>query len=252
MLLRPIPLGQPTEKELPDTFSISTWNVWFDRHHREERFLAILQTLQQRLPEIMAFQEVTTPFIRALQAVEWLKNGYWLSAVEPNQLGVLLVSRCRPHCLEMVDLPSSMGRRLLVAHFADGLRVGVCHLESVQSNGPVRQEQLQAAQSKLRNQGRSLLLGDFNFPDGAPEAQAIAEDFVDLWPSHHPGDPGFTIDTTLNSMGHRGPSVVRLRLDRILCRGGLKVHSMERLGTEPFGEHLFCSDHFGLLAHLSM
>lgn len=252
MPLQPIPLGVPTEEELPNSFSISTWNVWFDRHHREERFQALLQELKQRDPEIMAFQEVTTPFIRALQAAEWLKNGHWLSAIEPNQLGVLLVSRCRAHGLEMVDLPSSMGRRLLVAHFAGGLGVGVCHLESVQSSGPIRQEQLQTAQSLLRAGKRALLLGDFNFPDGAPEAQALSDDFTDLWPSHHPGDPGFTIDSTLNPMGHRGPWVVQRRLDRILCHGDLKSHSMERLGTEPFKEHLFYSDHFGLLAHLSM
>ncbi len=252
MLLQPIHLGVPTEEELPHNFSISTWNVWFDRHHREERFQAMLQSLQQKNPEIMAFQEVTTPFIRALQAVEWLKEGHWVSAIEPNQLGVLLVSRCRPLSLEMVSLPSSMGRRLLVAHFSGGLQVGVCHLESVRSNGPIRQEQLQAAQSLLREGDFAVLLGDFNFPDDAPEVQTIADDFTDLWPSHHPGDAGFTIDSTLNPMGHRGPSAVQLRLDRILYRGGLKIHSMERLGTEPLGEHLFCSDHFGLLANLNM
>lgn len=252
MKLQPVRLGEPQLTQLPERFSISSWNVWFDQYQREQRFQALLSLLGQHRPDVMAFQEVTVPFIRALKSCQWLQGGAWLSAVEPNLLGVLLVSRVRPRALEMVELPSEMGRRLLVASFDGGLEVGVCHLESVAKNGPTRHEQLQRAQSRLRQGPRALLVGDFNFPDGAAEGQAIEPDFVDLWLSGRPGEPGFTVDSAINSMGRRPLSTTQLRIDRMLARGDLQLASIDRLGTEPIGEQLFCSDHFGLLAQLDM
>lgn len=252
MQLQPVRLGEPHLTRLPERFSLTSWNVWFDQYQREQRFQALLSLLGRHQPDLMAFQEVTVPFIRALKSCPWLQDGAWLSADEPNLLGVLLVSRVRPLALEMVELPSEMGRRLLVASFEGGLEVGVCHLESIAKNGPTRHEQLQHAQDRLRRGPRALLVGDFNFPDGAAEEQAIEPDFVDLWLSGRPGEPGFTVDSVLNSMKRRGTSITQLRIDRMLARGDLRLASIDRLGTEPITEQLFCSDHFGLLAQLHM
>ena len=93
MKLEPIWLGAPLEEELPSEFTVSTWNVWFDRFRREERNTALLAELEGYRPHVMIFQEVTPPFVRVLQATEWLRDGYWLSGVEHNEIGVVMVAR---------------------------------------------------------------------------------------------------------------------------------------------------------------
>ncbi len=251
MSLSPYPLGQsPSSSSLPGQFSVSTWNVWFDKHHREERFAGLLDALRPLAPEIMGFQEVTLPFVRALQEAEWLQQqGYWLSAVDPNNLGAVLVSRLQPLSVGWVTLPTAMGRRLLVADFPSGLKVGLVHLESL-ANEALRKQQLATAFATLRSGFGSVLMGDFNFGDGSPESASLDPEFLDTWTTAHPGEPGYTRDTLANPMGRFGREDKRERLDRILVRG-LKIVAVEMLGTAPLREGLFASDHFGLLARFT-
>jgi endonuclease/exonuclease/phosphatase family metal-dependent hydrolase len=221
--------------------------VWFDKHQRDERFRALLGILEKHDPEIMAFQEVTLPFIRVLQEAEWLKQGgHWVSAVDHNNLGTVLVGRVQPQTLGWLELPTSMGRRLLVADFPGGLRVGVAHLESL-ANEQLRVQQLETAFAYLKATPSSVLLGDFNFPDQAPEAASLDPDFLDAWPATHPESPGYTRDTIANSMARLGREDKQERLDRILLRG-LQLSQVELLGNEPLREGLYPSDHYGLLA----
>lgn len=240
-------LGGQSQAILPATFTISTWNVWFDKHHREERFRALLDILNSHRPEIMAFQEVTLPFVRVLQETEWLHHeGHWVSAIDHNNLGTVLVSRLQPQRLYWLDLPTSMGRRLLVADFAAGLRVAVAHLESL-ANDKLRQQQLETAFVHLKEAPSSILLGDFNFPDGAPEAASLDPDFLDAWTASQGESPGYTRDTIANPMARFGREEKQDRLDRILLRG-LRPSAITLLGQQSLREGLFASDHFGLLA----
>ena len=91
--LKPTILGTPPTQPLPREFSLSTWNVWFDKHLRAERNSALLDELSRHRPHVMLFQEVTLPFVRALQAAVWLRDGYWISGVEHNEIGVVKVAR---------------------------------------------------------------------------------------------------------------------------------------------------------------
>lgn len=250
-MLAPVLLGDPADSALPPTFKISTWNVWFDKHHRDERFASMLGQLRGHAPEIMAFQEVTLPFVRAVQAAEWLRQGYWISSTDHNHLGTVLICRVQPLRLSWVEIPTSMGRRLLKADFPGDLSVAVAHLESL-ANPELRRQQLAVAFSQLRPSARSAFLGDFNFGDEQPETEALDPGFVDAWASQYPNDPGFTRDTQANTMARLGRSEIkRQRLDRILTRG-LRLESVEMLGTEPISDGLYPSDHFGLLARLQM
>lgn len=249
-MLLPVPLGGEPSGELPPVFTISTWNIWFDKHHRDERFAALLNGLKGHEPDIMAFQEVTLPFVRAVQTTDWLKSGYWISSTDHNHLGTVLVSRVRPSHLSWTELPTKMGRRMLTADFPGGLRIGVVHLESL-ANSDLRQRQLAAAFQTLKSQQSSILLGDFNFGDGEPEERSLDPDFPDAWPTLHPGNPGYTRDTLTNSMARMGRETKQERLDRVLFRG-LNLQSIEMLGTQPLRDNLFPSDHFGLIARFHM
>jgi tyrosyl-DNA phosphodiesterase 2 len=247
MQLQPVPLGGPGRRSLPSPFTVSTWNVWFDKHRRDERFAALLGIVRSHGPDLMAFQEVTPPFVRAVQELDWPEH--WISATDHGNLGTLLIGRIAPVALQWVALPSSMGRRLLVADFPEGLRVAVCHLESLGPNGPLRAEQLRTALQALQDRP-AVLLGDFNFGDHAPEAAALDRRFQDAWQAIHADAPGFSRDTTANAMARLGRETKQERLDRILVSPHLEVLEAELLGTAEIAPGLFPSDHFGLRATL--
>lgn len=247
-MLKPQPLGEGQYESIQDEFLISTWNVWFDAFHREERFPQLLQELSNHRPHLMAFQEVTMPFVQALRDAEWLRENYWISALDPQQIGVVLVGRVEPGSIYFHQLPSNMGRRLLVGDFefaSGGLRLAAGHFESVRSNTETRIKQLGSAFRLLKESPRSVLVGDFNCGDDGPEQEAFDSAFADLWPRLRGDDPGYTIDSDRNPM-LRGKA--RARLDRVLCSAGLEPLEIELLGTRAFADGLLPSDHFGLLA----
>ena len=254
MKLEPIRLGAPTAEELPSEYTLSTWNVWFDRYRREERNFALLAELEQYRPHVMLFQEVTPPFVRALQATAWLKEGYWISGVEHNQIGVVMVARVKCHALGFRPLTSQMGRRLLVGRFAGGLTVGGAHFESNRGSGETRAVQFSEALDILEPVPAGVLAGDFNSTAEDPESEKLVGRARDGWSTLHPENPGYTIDSQANDMLRKQAPLknVQARIDRLLCIGDIKPLEIQLLGTEPFEGQDFSSDHFGLLAKLSL
>lgn len=253
MKLEPIWLGAPTEEELPPEFTLSTWNVWFDRFRREERNTALLAELECYRPHVMLFQEVTPPFVRALQAAEWLKNGYWLSGVEHSEIGGVMVARVRCHELRFHPLTSQMGRRLLTGRFAGGATVAGAHFESNRGAGETRAVQFSEALDILQSETAAVLAGDFNSTAEDPESEKLTGRTRDAWSTLHPEKPGYTIDSQANEMLRKQApgQTVQARIDRLLCLGDTVSLGAQLLGTKPFEEQDFPSDHFGLLATLS-
>ncbi|MFA5507203.1 MAG: endonuclease/exonuclease/phosphatase family protein [Vulcanimicrobiota bacterium] len=251
MNLNPINLGAPVLEDLPTEFLVSTWNVWFDRYQREQRNAALLAELQAQRPHIMLFQEVTLPFVRALQQADWLREGYWISGVEHNQIGVVMVARVRCLNLAFHTLTSSMGRRLLVAEFGGGVAVASGHFESNRSSGPVRKTQYTETLQRLSGFPAAVLGGDFNSSPQDPESEAFASG-RDVWPELMAADPGYTVDSEGNLMlAKQEPNKqTRARIDRLFCLGGVQAAEIQMLGTQPFFEGDFPSDHFGLLARI--
>ena len=252
--LEPICLGSPAEEELPSTFTLSTWNVWFDRHKREERNHALLAELERHRPHVMLFQEVTPPFIRAIQATEWLREGYWLSGVEHNEIGVVMMARVRCHELVFHSLTSQMGRRLLVGDFAARIKVAGAHFESNRGSGETRAIQFSQALEILERAPAAVLAGDFNSSAADPESETLTGRARDAWSALHSDQPGFTIDSERNEMLRKQApqNRVQARIDRLLCLGKVRPLDIQLLGTEPFSGQDFPSDHFGLLARLSL
>lgn len=252
MQLEPVLLGSSQPLSCPDQLVITTWNVWFDKLHREQRNQLLLSALARHKPHLMAFQEVTPPFVRALQSQDWLRDeGYWVSAVEHQWIGAVLVGRVPLRHLEFVPLESSMGRRLLVARLDGGPTVATAHFESTASAGNVRARQIQQTFEYLAQESAAVVLGDFNCCAEDPECAAIPSEVVDAWDHLHPADPGFSMDSTLNGMlAKTVAGLVQKRIDRVLLRGAVAPLSIERLGTKPDPSGLFASDHFGLVTNL--
>lgn len=251
MILTPQPLGGVAEyRPVGETVSLTTWNVWFDKWEREVRNRALLEELGRLRPDICCFQEVTPPFVRALQACPWMKDEYWISGIHHQEIGVVLVSRLGVKGLQFCSLSSQMGRRLLVADFGS-MTVGCAHFESNFRAGDTRRKQFSESLEYLEAARAAVLVGDFNCAPDSHESEAL-KGVVDCWEALRPGEDGFTYDSELNFCAQKQnrSQPHRLRMDRILTTGRLKAAQIELIGLEPVGEALHCSDHFGLYSEL--
>jgi endonuclease/exonuclease/phosphatase family metal-dependent hydrolase len=252
---------QPAEKasrSAPVDLRVLTWNVYFGGHMFEERRDQLLAELDRRRPPVIVLQEVTTELLATLVEAPWVRSQYQVSDVDGTTLldyGVFLLTRLPVRKLSLIDLPSEMARRLLIAELACGLTVATVHLESGSEGAPVRQAQLEIIQSALRGRDDLVLLGDMNFVPGSQENAAVDSTFLDVWPALHGDDPGYTVDTEINTMRAQLKSTpTRKRIDRVFLRSRRVCASAIRLiGTTPIDlDGTFVSDHFGLEVDLKV
>lgn len=237
----------------PRDLRVLTWNVWFGGHMFEERRHALLRELARRRPDVIALQEVTPELLEPLLAEPWVRAEYQVSARTLRHYDVVILSRAPIRRVAQIDLPSEMGRNVIVAELACGLAVATVHLESTSSEAAARASQLRILQpALLARYPDVLLVGDMNFrPGDALETHALDPQLVDTWPALHGDAPGYTVDTDVNVMRFQVKSIpTRKRIDRIFARSPRwRARSIELVGTSPIDvDGTFISDHFGLEA----
>lgn len=244
--------------------TVVSWNVWFGELHAEARARALYAQLRAADADVIALQEVTQPFLEGLLQEPWVRADYRVSDATGETVtpyGVLLLSRLPLRALSLQELPTSMGRTLVMAEVAVGARtimLGSVHLESRSHNGDVRAEQLAVVLPSLVKAGPdAVLLGDCNF-DSPEENARVSSEWVDVWPALKGLADGYTVDTSVNTMAAASKGKEsRHRYDRVFLRstaGGWRPRSIEMLGAAPFDRALpdvFPSDHFGLRAVLA-
>jgi tyrosyl-DNA phosphodiesterase 2 len=235
--------------------TILTWNVYFGGHMFEERRDGLFAELRRRRPEVILLQEVTPELLDALAREPWVQRDYELSDRDGHSLegyGVLLLSRLPLRGVSWRELPTEMGRQLLIGKLDNGLAVATVHLESTDAGGPDRIRQLGLIQPVLSALPDVVFAGDMNFTPDAVENQLLDPDLLDLWPALHPDDPGYTVDGERNLMRRQLRSASRKRIDRIFLRSRRwRARRIELVGTAPIDvDGTFVSDHFGLEAEL--
>ncbi len=241
--------------------SCLTWNVWFDDYAFEDRAQSLLWELREQSSDLIALQEVTPRLLAMLAKSPWVRSEYILSEHEPDAMesyGCLLLSRSAPRTIRRYPLPSKMKRYAVIEEFdtPEGtLSVATVHLESMKFLNSVRGEQLQALFAELERFSEVILMGDFNFCSSwVQENDRLDGRYLDLWSELHPGEPGYTEDTAVNSMRlARKKKEKQVRFDRILLRddrGKWRPQRLDLLGCQELGPELFISDHFGLRADL--
>ena len=277
----------------PSLLRVVTWNVWFSPHRAHQRMTALFAELLSYAPDVACLQEVLPDLASSLRTSATLCRVYDISTNDVAPYGVLLLVRksLRATISEM-QLPTKMGRKLVLAEFdssggvaADfGLppltcAVATVHLESL-DNVETRKAQLQVASARLQPYDCALLCGDFNFdstctwgdwrssrsitsprryvrPSSELENSVLADvlpGYVDTWPAVHPGDPGHTFD------GKSNPYVPdaneRMRYDRVLTRGAapLAVSILgQRARASPIAPApMHPSDHYGLSVDVNL
>lgn len=239
----------------PVDISLLTYNVWFGAHMFEERRVALLAELERRKPDVICLQEVTKELLDVLIDQPWMTR-YTCSDIELFQTyDVVILSKLPLKRLSALQLPTQMGRRLLVAELACGLSIGTVHLESMKQSTHPRAAQLRVIQPALAALGDSVLCGDMNFqPSDEIESAALDPAFIDVWPTLS-DDPGYTADSQINKMRFElKPTLSRKRIDRVFLHSQRwKASSIELVGTEPIDiDGTFPSDHFGLAATLTV
>jgi tyrosyl-DNA phosphodiesterase 2 len=248
---------------MTDSLALATWNIWFGELAWRQRLDALLHEVWLAAPDVIGLQEVTHFALEELLATSWLTERYALSDTTGETIdgyGVLLAVR-RPLLVgrfAWLDLPTGFGRRLVSAPIEVGrtrLRIGTVHLESMRPNASLREEQLNLILPHLAAESPALLMGDFNFDPSMDEERLLTAPWRDLWAECRPEDPGLTRDSTINRMValHQGEDKHR-RIDRIIGCGALTTDTIQLLGTGHLNNDpdLFPSDHFGLLARVSL
>jgi endonuclease/exonuclease/phosphatase family metal-dependent hydrolase len=242
-----------------DELTVTTYNVWNDSKHADERYHAIAQLLSQREPDVMAFQEITPAAFEILVGQPWVRDKYSRAAViggHAGNYGMLILSRLPVSRVAYTRLPTRQSRGFLQAELAlNGSRTVVCcvHLDSGKSSSRLRRWQFRRIFGALRAVEDAVVLGDFNMRDA--ENSRIAPPFHDAWAELRPDQDGFTEDTSINHMRYDMKDKHRqVRFDRVLLKGGWAPTDIELLGTEPISVELprvFPSDHFGVECRLT-
>jgi tyrosyl-DNA phosphodiesterase 2 len=242
-----------------ERLTLSTFNVWFDPYHAEDRYGAIADLLATTAPDVMVFQEVTATAAQIMLAQKWIRDSYVCAAVvgaRTGDYGMLMLSRVPIQRATYVPLPTRAHRGVLTADLGVAgvpLRVGSVHLDSGKAASRLRDRQLRHVFRTVSSAQDVVLLGDFNMRDD--ENPRIRPPFVDVWPALRPDEPGFTEDTSVNLMRLDSTGKQRhVRFDRVILAGnGWRAASIDLLGTAPICPALprvFPSDHFGLYCEL--
>ena len=245
-----------------DEITVVTFNVWFDRFNRRLRHDVLFEEVHQCDADIIVFQEMTQASLDQLLELQWVQETYCVSDIGANTFesyGVVLLSRLPMTQLSLIELPSLMDRKLVLAEFeinGQKLLVGGVHLERLSQSDAARREQVELIGSLVADVDHSIIMGDCNLCSSWPENEILDSRFSDAWPIIHPSEPGFTEDTSLNTMKFETRRFPSVRFDRVLFRSlaatsHWRPDSIELLGTTAIQTRypsIFPSDHFGLCA----
>ena len=222
-----------------------TWNVWFGEVQIRERATALVREIMRRNCEVVALQEITPPlrgFIERNLPHYELHGGDSMFGYDS-----MIMTRIGVASLDIVELPSDMGRRLIAVQLANGLLVATVHLESTAGGERARVAQLKLIDPWIAAKSPdAVFVGDMNFDDfAAREADALDDSFVDVWPALRPREPGYTVDSKVNTMRW---GKVQKRIDRVFLRSPRwEARAIELVGTTAIdATGTFTSDHFGL------
>ncbi len=250
------------------TLKIASFNVLSDRYESEhtqtaKRIPIIIEHLRQCDADIIALQEVTPRLLEILLAEDWV-HSYNISESPQGETlewhGLLLLSRLP---FTLVEYRYSPRKRVLVGKWllnGKTLNVAAVHFTSDYNKNAlqVRLKQLNILLEYLNSQpGDCLIVGDFN-ARGNEQAEILTQNnFIDIWQTLHPDDPGYTFNPQANPLAEL-MSLTKLaaRLDRMVLRSYDRdwiSRQIELFACNPVPDtegKIYPSDHFGILTQL--
>lgn len=189
-----------------------SYNVWFDdtsgvsyRYQKIVDFIAIQDA------DYVCLQEVTPIFFQILKKSFTKKYHIYNNDIMKKNYGLVVLSK-RDADVEIVKLPTQMGREALVVYDEDYTLVNV-HLESMMEDTLLREQQLSQIKYHTKNKSNIVICGDFNFGDGERENDLI-EEFIDT--GKKTKEPSYNISENILANSTRFYNEPSRRLDRIL------------------------------------
>ncbi|MFL5626831.1 MAG: endonuclease/exonuclease/phosphatase family protein [Ktedonobacteraceae bacterium] len=271
----------PNADPLSTDIRVVTMNLWGRRGAWAERRLVIRDGLRALRPDLVAFQEAIKND-EYDQVIDLLGPAFHVAhqaGREPDGQGISIASRWPLEDVREVDLNVTSRTRdfactTLVAEILAPHPVGpllfVNHLPNWQLNFEYERELQAVTAARFLEERASagslhvVLAGDFDadpdsasvrFWSGRQSLGGTSVCYRDAWESKHPGDPGHTF-TPRNPLVADWDWPFR-RIDYIFVRCGdhggptLEVSTCTHLFDEPV-DGVWASDHFGLVADLSM
>ncbi len=259
---RPPAAGVSADEEivpLSAPITVVTLNLWHDKQDWPRRQQVVLDVLREIDPDVVLLQEVLQDQGLPNQAQSlaealghrWQYRFYSNDAEgRARRYGNAILTRHRIVAIGQQALEPREDYR--VAGFARldiggrPLNVYVTHLHHEAQGAALRQRQAEGVMAFVaatREGAPSLVGGDFNTADDAPELQSIAGGYD----SACAPVPACAAMSTLNPhMGHPPRRIDHL----FIQRGAFRVQEARVLFDQPDGEGVWASDHFGVLATL--
>jgi endonuclease/exonuclease/phosphatase family metal-dependent hydrolase len=223
--------------------SILTWNIWNDPS--PNRYPIIINIIRQLSPDVVCLQEITSDFLEYME-----KNLQEYTITKPPSMfdksyyNIGILTKLSPTSSNYVRFQSTnMGRGILLIEL-DKVCIATVHLESSEMFTNTRIKQLRECFHILNAHPNCILVGDFNFGDGAPENSEIQSGYMDIWNELHSVEDGHTMP----SNGYYPSN----RIDRMVVKKSLlQPQSICKVGTQPVNG-LIPSDHYGLFGEFSL
>jgi hypothetical protein len=223
-----------TSTRLPTNIDVISYNVWFSQYEQEKRMYALCDIISQKMPHLIALQEITHTSLEILLEQQWVRDHYYVSDASGDEIkftgyGVMVLSRIPFQELYVRNFNrrpsySKMGRKAIyglipVYNSRFPLFFGTFHLESNSGDDSIRCSQIEVYNDLVKNSDVSyvILCGDTNFASDT-ERLKFANDggLLDTWrflyqnTTHKTEDekmtttnlinPGITFDIELNPM----------------------------------------------------
>lgn len=247
--------------------TVLSYNIWFGEFMMKERMRGIGKIIQERNPDVVALNEVTRENLAMLREQPWFDSYNVLPTDIQNQNSyfVVLLTKLMIHSWKIYPFKNScFGRKLLIAELrvripcnektkVVSLTIATSHLESLDYNTIVREQQLKFSLRTLSCFNNACLMGDLNIEQKVDGDVNLPTPWFDAWLSivgnSHVDENGYTWDPTINPMNKDLSCMEQNRLDRIMCKlCDFRVRNVEIVGQNPLAPGVFPSDHFGVLA----
>lgn len=252
---------------------VLTFNLWVD-HEAQARLDAAVPAIAALAPDVVLLQEVRAhaglaDTSRQLADALGLPGRAFAAMSRPKaakKQGVAILARHPLHDVRVTELPHDevpLRYRMLSARLRLGGRtVGLhtTHLRWQPGAGALRRDQVKVMIKAIDAYpcDAHVLGGDFNANAGAPELEPLVARMLDGFAERHPGAPGLTwssVNPTTAEAAKHGIAPDR-RIDFLWCSpialGGLAAIDDCRVVLDAPVDGRWLSDHFGLLADLSL
>ncbi len=252
-------------KQTNNSFSVLSYNVWFDETYRIERSKKIIDLISIYDPDVICFQELTEKTFEIFE--HDLSESYYIFQIfssEGNPYGAALAFK--RDTVKLVDKPyyfdyvgcTNMGRRIIgceVKIAGTKIHFLTTHLESLPKNAHIRSKQFNVLNKVIADLDNVIIAGDFNITckNEEIERKILSSRLEDCWIR-----TGASSRIAWSYDGRRNKNILnpklRSRLDRIYyCKGSkdFRAIRMQLIGMSDVSDEIQIppSDHFGLMTN---